>query len=50
MHAWNWSEICRTKKEGVLGLRKITDVSEAAGIQLFWRLCTSNSLWALWMS
>lgn len=49
MHTISWDTICRPKKEGGLGLRKIKDMSNAAGIKLFWRLCTTNSLWASWM-
>jgi len=50
MHAWSWSEVCKPKTGGGLGIRRLTDVSVAAGIRLFWRLSTSNTLWASWMS
>jgi len=49
MHAWNWMDICKTKKEGGLGIRRLSDINYASGIRLFWRLCTSNTLWANWM-
>lgn len=48
LHAWKWEDICKTK-EGGLGIRRISDISEAAGIRLFWRLSTTVSLWAKWM-
>ena len=49
MHYWSWSDICKTKPEGGLGIRRIADINEAAGIRMFWRLCTNQNLWAGWM-
>ena len=49
MHAISWDTICRPKKEGGLGLRKIKDMSKAAGIKLCWRLGTITTLWSSWM-
>ena len=43
MHAWGWSDICKTKALGGLGIRKLK------GIRLVWRLCTTSSIWAQWM-
>ena len=28
---------------------RIADINEAAGIRMFWRLCTTQNLWAGWM-
>ena len=50
MHVWNWSDICRPKEEGGFGIRRVKDINSASGFRLVWRLCTSNSLWAQWMS
>jgi len=44
MPAWSWAGICKTKKEGGLGIRRISDINAASGIKLYWRLCTSQSL------
>ena len=41
--------MCKPKREGGLGLRKVQDITNAAGIKLVWGLFTSNSLWARWM-
>ena len=41
--------MCKPKIEGGLGLRRVSDISNAAGVKLIWRLYTSNSLWAIWM-
>jgi len=49
LHAYSWSELCKPKKEGGVGIRRITDVNNAAGLKLFWRLNTSQSLRASWM-
>ena len=31
-------------------IRRIKDINVALGVRLFWRMCTSQSLWAAWMS
>ena len=37
------------KKEGGCGIRRLMDINKASGVRLVWRICTSNSLWAMWM-
>ena len=49
MHAWNWRDLCKFKSEGGCGIRRLIDISQASGVRLVWRLCTSNSLWAHWI-
>lgn len=49
LHSVSWDNICRPKKEGGLGLRKIKDMSRAAGVKLLWRLGSTDTLWATWM-
>jgi hypothetical protein len=46
----SWVDICKPKKEGGLGLRRIQDMCVASGIKLIWRLLNSNSMWAYWMT
>ena len=50
MHAWKWTDLCKTEGGGGLGIRRIEEANEAAGIWSFWRLCTSRNLCARWMT
>ena len=50
MHAWNWLDICKTKHEGGLGIRRVADINEATGIRIVLEAkYISNNLWANWM-
>ena len=49
MHSWTWNEICRPRSKGHLGIRRLKDLCSTAGLELFGRMCTSNSLWVDWM-
>ena len=49
MHVWNCKKICRPKKEGGVGIRRLHDLNNASGIRLVWKLCNSKSLWCQWM-
>ena len=49
MHTWNWHDICRSKHEGGVGIRRIKDINDASDIRLVWRLYTSSSLRSTWM-
>ena len=40
---------CRPKSEGGFGIRKLEDIFSAAGLKLFWRCFTTDSLWVSWM-
>ena len=37
MHAWAWEQICKTKHEGCLAIRRLIDISIAAAMKLAWR-------------
>ena len=50
IHAYSWTNICKPKVEGGVGIRRIQEINEAAGLKLIWKLCTSQSLWASWMN
>jgi len=41
--------MCAPKCEGGLGIRRLQDISAAAGVKLVWRCCNTNSIWAKWM-
>jgi len=49
MHVWKWSDICMPKREGGAGLRRISDIVQAAGVSLVWRLCSTKTIWISWM-
>jgi len=49
IHAISWNELCKPKLEGGVEIRKLQDVNATAGLKLIWKLCKSQSLWALWM-
>ena len=34
MHVWKWDELCKPKKEGGTGVRRVHDIVEIAGIRL----------------
>ena len=50
LHGCSWSNLCTPKSEEGVGIRRIHDVCTAASLKLVWHCCTSNSLWAEWMS
>ena len=43
-----WETVSLPKEEGGLGIRKISEVNEAAFIKLRWQASTANSPWACW--
>lgn len=45
-----WSEVCKSKIEGGLGLRPLKEVNNVSCLKLVWRILTSkNSLWVKWI-
>ena len=50
MHAYNWSEHCKPKEGGGIGIENLQDINAAAGLNLIWKLCTTKTLWTLWMN
>lgn len=45
----SWSDICRTKQEGGLGLRPLKEVNLVCCLKLVWRILSANSLWVNWI-
>lgn len=44
-----WEDMCKPKKEGGLGIRRLTDTSRVFALSLIWRLITNTtSLWVSW--
>lgn len=44
-----WSEVCKQKEEGGLGIRALKEVNLVCGLKLVWRLLMGKSLWSKWM-
>ncbi|XP_013614499.1 PREDICTED: tryptophan--tRNA ligase, cytoplasmic-like, partial [Brassica oleracea var. oleracea] len=44
-----WTEVCKEKEEGGLGLRPLREVNKVSGLKLIWRLLNGNSLWSKWV-
>lgn len=47
--SWSWDKVCKPKKEGGLGIRRLEDLCTATGLKLVWRCCTTETIWAKWM-
>ncbi|XP_018474005.2 uncharacterized protein LOC108845266 [Raphanus sativus] len=45
----SWSEVCRTKQEGGLGLRPLKEVNLVSVLKLLWRVLSAKSLWVNWI-
>lgn len=48
-HNMSWNDVCKTKSEGGLGIKKIEDLAVATATKLLWNFFNGNSLWAKWM-
>jgi hypothetical protein len=48
-HKMSWDEVCKTKNEGGLGIRKIEDIAKSIAAKLLWNYINGDSLWAQWM-
>ncbi|XP_056863946.1 uncharacterized protein LOC130511120 [Raphanus sativus] len=45
-----WSEVCKPKDEGGLGLRNLTEANRVSCLKLIWRLLSARaSLWVKWI-
>lgn len=45
-----WSEVCRPKDEGGLGIRPLKEMNTVSCLKLVWRILSSkNSLWVKWI-
>ena len=49
LRTWSWASICKPNAEGGLGIRRIRDVNNAAGVKLLWRCLQGDGLWAKFM-
>ena len=49
MHACSWESLCKPKEAGRLGIWRVQDLRTAAGLKLFWRCFTTDSIWVSWM-
>ncbi|XP_056842877.1 uncharacterized protein LOC130495492 [Raphanus sativus] len=45
----SWADICSTKQEGGLGLRRLKEVNTVSCLKLIWRILSSNSMWVNWV-
>ena len=45
----SWEDICRTKREGGLGLRPLKEVNQVCCLKLVWRILSADSLWVNWI-
>ncbi|CAA7034130.1 unnamed protein product [Microthlaspi erraticum] len=46
----SWSEVCKPKREGGLGLRPLKEVNAVSCLKMAWRILSStNSLWVNWI-
>jgi hypothetical protein len=46
-----WSEVCKPKKEGGLGLKTLKETNEVSLLKLIWRILSArDSLWVQWLS
>ena len=45
-----WSDVCKPKEEGGLGLRSLEEVNRVSCLKLIWRIISStSSLWVQWI-
>lgn len=44
-----WDDVCKTRNEGGLGLRRSDDVAKVIAIKLVWKSLQGDSLWARWL-
>ncbi|XP_013739623.2 uncharacterized protein LOC106442489 [Brassica napus] len=44
-----WTEVCKPKSEGGLGIRPLKEVNQVYGLKLIWRMFTGKSLWGKWI-
>lgn len=44
-----WSDICRQKNEGGLGIRALKEVNMVYGLKIIWRILSGESLWRRWI-
>ncbi|KAJ6817592.1 uncharacterized protein M6B38_410995 [Iris pallida] len=50
IHAISWTQLCRPREEGGVGLRSLRAMKEAARVKMAWQFIGGGSLWADWMA
>lgn len=45
----SWTEICSTKREGGLGVRRLKEANMVSCLKLIWRILSSDSMWVNWV-
>lgn len=48
-HKMCWDDVCKSKNQGGLGIRKIKDIAKAVAVKLVWKFIQKESIWAKWM-
>ncbi|KAG7599681.1 GAG-pre-integrase domain [Arabidopsis suecica] len=47
----SWSNVCKPKTEGGLGLRSLTEANDVCGLKLVWRIISKSTfLWVKWIN
>lgn len=49
IHKIKYSDLCRKKKEGGVGLKNLFELKKVYCLKQAWKVLTSNKLWATWM-
>lgn len=44
-----WSDVCKPKEKGGLGLRSLEEMNKVSTLKLIWRILSYNSLWVRWI-
>lgn len=44
-----WSDVCRLKEEGGVGIRPLREVNVVSYLKLIWRILSANSFWVNWV-
>lgn len=45
----SWAEICKTKQEEGLGIRRLKEANTVSCLKLIWRILSSDSMWVNWV-
>lgn len=43
------ADVCKTKEEGGIGIRKLEDVAKEINIKLVWKYLQQDGFWAKWV-
>lgn len=49
VHKMSWEDVCKSKQEGGLSIRKFDDMTKAIVIIMVWKFLQGDSLWDKWM-